>query len=504
MTAKAKVLFIGLDSAAPNLMRQWGQAGLLPAWHAFEAQSLRGATSMPPGLGSGAMWISLFSGVSPAEHGRYFGHQFRGDTYRVSRFQPGEIKGEPVWSAASRAGKRVAVIDAPVAPLCEGLNGIQIIDWGTHDPFYPTAHTWPPGLAAEVTTRFGSDPVGPCDRGRRGPRGYQRLRDRMVERVGRKAEMACHFLDRGGWDLFMVVFADAHCIGHQCWHLHDPGHPMHDPSFFREFGDPIEAVYRALDKAIGRLLQVAGPEATVILFAGGGMGPNSTANHLLEEILRRLDGIPPSPARRSVNILRGWYNRLVPDVIRSRLMPLTNMINDASRQGDRARRRYFQIPHHDFSGAIRFNLVGRERDGRLHPGAECDAVSEELTRDLLQVVNANTGRPIVREVLRTAAHFEGNRLADLPDLLVEWNREAPITAVRSPKVGEVQGVYLSARTGDHAPDSLYCVRGPGLAPGENSKVLPVETLARTIAALLGMSLPRADGMPLTEFWNPLE
>ena len=125
-----------------------------------------------------------------------------------------------------------------------------------------------------------------------------------------------------------------------------------------------------------------------------------------------------------------------------------------------------------------------------------------MTRDLLQLVNANTGRPVVREVLRTAAHFEGNRLADLPDLLVEWNREAPITAVRSPRVGEVQGVYLSARTGDHAPDGLYCVRRPGLAPGENSEVLPVETLAPTIAALLGMSLPGADGMPLTKYWNP--
>ena len=154
----------------------------------------------------------------------------------------------------------------------------------------------------------------------------------MVERVGTKAEMACHFLDRGGWDLFTVVFADAHCIGHQCWHLHDPGHPRHDPSFFRKFGDPMEAVYRALDKAIGRLLQVAGPEATVIFFAGSGMGPNCTGNHLLEEILGRLDGIPPSPARRGVNTLRGWYNRVVPDVIRSRLIPLTNVITDASRR----------------------------------------------------------------------------------------------------------------------------------------------------------------------------
>ena len=108
--------------------------------------------------------------------------------------------------------------------------------------------------------------------------------------------------------------------------------------------------------------------------------------------------------------------------------------------------------------------------GGFHPGAECNAVSEELTRDLLELVNANTGRPVVREILRTAAHFEGNRLADLPDLLVEWNPEAPITAVRSPKVGEVRGVYLSCRAHwrIHAFDGLYLrpTARPGTAGGE--------------------------------------
>jgi predicted AlkP superfamily phosphohydrolase/phosphomutase len=186
----------------------------------------------------------------------------------------------------------------------------------------------------------------------------------------------------------------------------------------------------------------------------------------------------------------------VPEAVRSPLIPLTNAITEASRRGDRAGRRYFCIPHNDLSGAIRFNLVGRERQGRLHPGAECDSVGEELIRDLLQLVNADTDRSVVRQVLRTAEQFEGNRVADLPDLLVEWNREAPISGVRSPRVGEVRGVYLSARTGDHAPDGVYCARGPGLTPGENPEVLPVESLAATIAALLEVPLPGVDGVPI--------
>jgi predicted AlkP superfamily phosphohydrolase/phosphomutase len=80
----SRVVFIGLDSADPALLLKWEEEGLLPSLRLLRQRSVRGKTIVPSGLGSGAMWVSLYSGVSPAKHARYFGRQIEDDAYRVA------------------------------------------------------------------------------------------------------------------------------------------------------------------------------------------------------------------------------------------------------------------------------------------------------------------------------------------------------------------------------------------------------------------------------------
>lgn len=51
---------------------------------------------------------------------------------------------------------------------------------------------------------------------------------------------------------------------------------------------------------------------------------------------------------------------------------------------------------------LRLNLIGREPHGLLRPGAEADAFCEQLKRDLLELRDADTGLPMIRDVLRVA------------------------------------------------------------------------------------------------------
>lgn len=499
---RTKVLFIGLDSADPRLLAGWAEQGLLPSLSTLLRDSLRGKARMPAGLGTGAMWTSLCNGVSPAKHGRYFGRQPRANAYKVEKFDPSEMHSEPIWSAASRQGKRVAIIDVPVAPLCEQLVGIQIKDWGTHDPVFAEVRTVPRELAAEVRSRFGVDPVGSCDAVMEGALDYRRFRDRLIQRVAKKADLACHYLEQGGWDLFMVIFADAHCVGHQGWHLHDVNHPLHDPSYNESFGDPVKDVYIALDAAIGELLSGIDPGTTVVLFAGSGMGPNYTGNHLLDEVLRRLEGVAPAPTRKAVEAVRHVYRRVLPASVRAWLGPFADRVDESSLVADRARRKFYAIPHNDLSGAIRFNIAGREPSGQLRPGAECESICAQLRRELLELVNPDTGKPVVDKVLKTSEVFEGAETNPLPDLLVVWNREGPIAALSSPKIGEVRGVRLSRRTGDHMPEAMLYARGPKISAGDLSEAVAVERIAPTMAALLGIALPNVDGQPIAEIAAP--
>jgi predicted AlkP superfamily phosphohydrolase/phosphomutase len=453
MKQSSPVVFIGLDSADPALLLKWEKEGLLSSLSSLRQRSLRGEAILPSGLGTGAMWVSLYSGVSPARHGRYFGRQLENDAYRVVPFRSNGLKREPVWVAASHANKRVAVIDVPVAPLAENLTGIQIKDWGAHDPVFPSVRTCPPSLAEEVTARYGTDPAGSCDRPRKGARAYVEFRDRLIERVDKKSQLICHYLKAGGWDLFMA----------------------------------------GLDRAVGRILQCVSPATTIILFCGSGMGPNYSGNHLLDEALRRLEGIQPTQERRAVQAVKQIYRKVLPDRVRSWLGPLGDRVDEMSLAGERAKRMFYSIPHNDLSGAIRFNVIGREPNGRVKRGDEYDALCVALRRDLMELRNPQNGKPVVSDVLKTSDLYSGEYLDQLPDLLVVWNREQPITVISSEKTGEIRGVRMSKRTGDHNHTGAFFACGPGIQVGELAQPVAVESFAPTIAALLGVVLPDVDG-----------
>jgi len=62
----------------------------------------------------------------------------------------------------SEQGRRVAIIDVPKTSPASRLNGIQLVDWGTHDPELGFV-TLPLSLATDLESRFGPHPVPTCD-----------------------------------------------------------------------------------------------------------------------------------------------------------------------------------------------------------------------------------------------------------------------------------------------------------------------------------------------------
>jgi predicted AlkP superfamily phosphohydrolase/phosphomutase len=447
---------------------------------------------IPRGFGNGAIWPSLFTGVNPGRHGRYFYRQLKLGTYDIERFvEDTDFGHRPFWEFLSEAGRQVAVIDIVKAPLSKDLNGVQLCDWMTHDRTGP-ARSWPAQLLAEVVARYGSDPFdGHTDEFKeRTAEELSALRDAMIERVSTKISLCERFMDQRSWDLFMVSFPDAHDIGHQSWHLHDHSHANYETQWGERFGDPVKAVYVALDGAVGRLLDRVDPQTTVVLFAGPGMGPDYTGNFLFENLLRRLDGRPEKD------------RNLIPHAILKCLWPAPirrfgQRINAAKHLYSMSRRRCFSVPHNENAGAIRINLFGREPGGRIRPGAEYDTYCRTLTRELLELTNADTGKPVVREVVRVSDICHGKYVEHLPDMLAVWARDAPIRAVSSPKVGIVHGhPVIGARTGDHNSDCVLYVQGPSVNARGEMPPIQVEDIAPTITALLDTPLPDCDGSPI--------
>ncbi|MGH7325708.1 MAG: alkaline phosphatase family protein [Candidatus Rokuibacteriota bacterium] len=498
---RSKIVFIGIDAADKDLILDWASSGLMPTFRRLLERGTSGVIANPPGLYVGAVWPSFWTGQSPGHHGRYCYSQLKTGSYDFYSVNPTDTKGTPFWDHLTRAGRRSAIIDVPKTSPSPRIHGIQIVDWGTHDPELGFC-TSPPSLGSEVQARFGPHPVRQCDQFvRRNDLGD--LREALLLGVERKEAMLLHFLAEGEWDLFVGVFAESHCAGHQFWSIRDPLHPRHDPALARALGDPLQDVYVAIDRALGRLLAEVDEQTTVFVMASHGMGPHYDGTFLLDEMLRRLQAEPTTPAsrRRMAQVAEIVWHTL-PGRLRRWLKPARTRakraLGNAVTRLDPGASRYFQVPNNDVYGGIRINLVSREPNGRVRPGHEYEAFSDALTKDLLAFINLDTGKPLVRQVLRTADLYTGARLHDLPDLLVEWDRDAPITRIHSPKTGTIEGVFRGTRSGDHKAEGLFVATGLGISAGRLASPVTNTRFAPTIATLLGTSIPEVSEPPIPE------
>ncbi len=404
------------------------------------------------------------------------------------------------------------MLDVPHAPRSQDLNGIQLAEWGAHDAERDFS-TWPPALAAEVSRQFGHHPWrASCDDDRRGA-DHRRFAEELVRAIGEKERLTRHFLDRDDWDFLAQVFTEAHCAGHQCWHLTDPAHPRHDPAEGAQAGDPIGKVYEALDGALGRLLPALEEDALVLILAGHGMGASFGAQHLLDQVLLRLgvaapplaSARPPSTKARVLGALRPLW-RLLPASLRANLdqqrRRARRRLNDRRpahhRSIDPARSQCFLVENTPAHGAIRVNLRGREPQGLIEPGADFERFCAMLERDLMDLTAVPSGRPLVKRVIRRDRTYPGPMSERLPDLFVEWNHEVGVTEIGSDKIGRIAGQNHHCRTGDHRPEGLFIALGPGLPAGEIGRAVSILDFAPTIARLLEVELPETEGHVIAE------
>jgi len=486
---------IGLDAADRDLLLAGCDQGRLPNLRRMRDEGCWGRVEMLPGFGSGAAWPSCFTGVSPARHGRYFYRQVRHGDYEARRFSDDDFHARPIWDVLGEAGRRVVVFDVPKAGLSSDLNGIQVVDWLVHGPVYKELRTWPASVADELAATYGLDPLPQCDRpGMRTPAEHAALRDLFLARIREKERATLDYLDREPWDLFFTVFADPHCVGHQCWHVRDPSHPAYDPAAAAAVGDPVLDVYSEIDASIGRIVSRLDDDVAVVVLSVTGMGPNYTGNFVLDEILRRLDGQQKTRSLDWLVRAKMQAKKILPTELRKRWRRTSRRIEERVAHADRERRRFFTVPHNDIAGAVRVNLIGREPGGLVHPD-ELDSIYESLRKDLLEIRNLDTDRPVVADVVRIADHCEGGQIDDMPDFFVLWHRDARIERVGSPRIGEIVYRQRGNRTGDHNSDCVFFATGAGFRKGEIEPVSLMD-FAPTLAALTDVPLPASDGRPI--------
>ena len=522
MRARCPVYLIAFDACDHNVVQAFARDGHLPNFRRMLEHAARCKVHNPVGLFVGAVWLNFATGIYPDRHKFHCWDEIDVASYERRLTTPNSE--QPLfWQRLSDSGRRVAILDVPHIKAGTALNGVHLSEWGCHDRHFGLS-SWPHGLAGDITSEFGLHPIFGVDAYEAkqfAPDDYvlrdgnfrtldedREFLDGIRRGAATKLRLSSTLMAENDWDFFLTVFGDSHGIGHQQWHLHDETHPRFDRATVEGLGgNPLLQVYRDLDLALGELIAQAGEDATVLVLLSHGMGPHVGATHLLDEILARIDqfnrrdagvGRAERLVRRGFGALPRAMQRLVTafavPALRRRaaardLIPCREFVSAE----ERARQAYFLEPNNYVYGGIRLNLMGREPRGCVDP-AEVDTVIAELTKDLLALVDLDTGRPVVRSVERSNRWHRRFDSDTIPDLFVEyWDWVTLQQTVWSPKTGIVHGLYTNWRSGDHRPDGLLLAMGPDIGAHSAFAPIQVEDLAPTISARLGVTLEDVDG-----------
>jgi predicted AlkP superfamily phosphohydrolase/phosphomutase len=284
----------------------------------------------------------------------------------------------------------------------------------------------------------------------------------LAERLGQYRYELDRFrgMDRG---FLFFYFNSLDQNSHMFWRSMDPASPRHadaDP----DHADRIRRMYRAMDGVLGQALTAVDERTVLFAVSDHGFAPYHRSFHA------------------NTWLLEHGYLALRPGVARADVAYLGGI--------DWTRTRAYALG----INALYVNLRGRERHGVVAPGAERDALLEELVSGLGAVVDPVTGeRPLVC-VDRTDRVYHGPHAAAAPDLILGYRRG--YRGSNASALGEVADSSFADNedkwSGDHCmaaaevPGILACNRP--LAAGDASLL----DMAPTFLDLFG--LPPVAGM----------
>jgi len=453
------------------------------------------------------------TGMTPARHGVLEFFRRQPGSYRQVLNSYRDIDGRPVWRLLSEAGKRVCVIGVPMTYPPESVNGYMIS--GLLTPAGRRDFASPAGLLDELEAHLGTYRLRHDEKYRRGaPEPFIREQYEILEN---NIQAALYLMQKEPWDFFMLHLLGSDRMQHEFWHLLDPSHPQHDPVERRRYGNVLLEFFKQMDEGIGRLVEVVGDEVAILVMSDHGFGPVrrfvNFNTWLLQQGLMRLKSGPKTALRKLLYRLGINYNtaahwilklglgRQAMELGRQRREELQRRLFLSLDDVDWARTKVYSVGNF---GQMFVNLKGREPQGCISPGAEYDALLDDLERRLRAMTDPESGRAVIGEIHRRADLYDGPHADESPDLMfltrdMEY-KAMGLSDFSSHRVFDP--VY--GTTGHHRMDGLMLWHAAGvIREGEVFERARICDLAPTILYLMGQPVPEEmDGRALLDLFTP--
>lgn len=485
-----RVMIIGLDGATFHFIRPLAAAGRLPVLASLMARGASGAlhSTFPPH--TAAAWTTCTTGQRPGNHGVLYFHQLDSSKYsgRGGIVTSDAMRGRTIFDVASAQNLRVAAIHVPLTFPAWQVNGVMVSG-------YPT----PAGSPACAYPRDFAARVGKLHEITRTASPEKRLAF-SLNRIALLTEVGEHVLDDQSPDLFMTVFQDSDAAHHYFWRYHDSRSPAYTETDARRYGDFIPQVYEALDRAVGQLLSHAGPDTTIFIVSdhGGAMAaPNAFHVNAWLASQGRLAprDVSPSLMQRAYTARR-W---LLPAAMRGRLARMAQRANlegfDELRSGltqvDWSRTQAYRFMVTAQVEGIALNVIGRQPEGIVPPGAQYEEVRNTLIADLRALRMPDSHEPLVTEVYRREEIFAGQNMEHAPDIVFRLHPLYRVgAALRPPLFTRLSAADLSGpRNGWHDDYGILIAAGPGVSQGAAIPDASILNMAPTFLRALGLRQP---------------
>ena len=501
--------FLQFDASSIPLLERLLAEGRLPALADLRRRGTWTSLGRPtPLFVEAGSYVTLYSGNAVADHGIYSAFQWSPADQRV-RFMDAYPPPPAVWDRLAQVGCRSLVIDPYESWPPTETRGLRMLNGWQFKHKLLLRIGKPPGAQAALSLRLGRPPSIEQTYGSQSAADLLGLRSRLLAAPGRGAAAIERLTRTKAFDLVWITFSAAHFAGHFYWDLSDaPGIEQLAPHERRELEATLDDAYAAVDAAIGRAVQALPDDADIVVFSPIGMGPDSSRSDLLPDMLRAVLGErrpadATGRADQSGSAIWRLRSRVPVRWRRAAARPLPGIaVRDLTarlqlRGTDWSRTSAFTLPG-DHAGYIRFNLRGRERDGILDP-ADADALADEIAAGLATFRDPD-GAPSVAAVHRVTDAVEGERIEQLPDLVVEWSVRptAKLTGVSSSEFGDVarRGVG-TGRTGNHNT-AAWALVVPGRSRARSGREPELRDLAATACALTGADASGIGGESLFE------
>ena len=366
-----RVVFIGLDGTPYTFMKRLIDEGRAPnAARLAQQGSLLRMDSMWPWVSSVA-WSSMMTGVNPAKH-NIFGFIDR-DPATNRQFIPTSrhMKARTLWEVLSDAGRRVIVANVPVTYPPRQVNGILV--GGFLSPSLDKA-VYP---ASYVPTLKSLGYIVDAD-----PWKARESKDLALEEVNAaldaRVRALFHFHDNETWDYLHVHVMETDRLHHFLWQQMEDEDPTYAPAFYD--------VYKRIDDMLGQLASRLDENTTLMWMADHGF----------------------CTIKREVYVNRwlmdhGW-------------LKLRNTPPDRKKgldEIDPSSAAYSLDP-----GRVIIRVKGREKDGSVAPGAEYEAIRDEISAAALDLRDPDSGEPIFQAAFKREDLYHGPYFEQAADLIL--------------------------------------------------------------------------------------